>query len=136
MADYHKVIGIDLGTTFSVVSTYALGKGEVVVIPSPQNQRTTASVVYIGRNGQITVGDAARRRLERDPGGVVIEAKRLMGERDEGGGKKMIQAAGREFEPEFISAAILKELKGYAERFVGEPINDAVITVPAYFREP
>ncbi len=136
MAEYHKVIGIDLGTTFSVVSAMALGKNEVVVIPSPQNQRTTPSVVYIAKNGQISVGEAARRRLERDPGGVIIEAKRLMGERDAGGAKHMIKAAGREFEPEFISAAILKELKGYAERFIGEPIHDAVITVPAYFKEP
>jgi molecular chaperone DnaK len=136
MAEYHKVIGIDLGTTFSVVSVYALGKGEVVVIPNPQNQRTTPSVVYIGKSGQISVGDAARRRLERDPDGVIIEAKRLMGEREEDGKKRMIQAAGREFEPEFISACILKELKGYAEKYIGEPINDAVITVPAYFKEP
>src|SRR5215813_13483816 len=126
MAEYHKVIGIDLGTTFSVVSVYHLGKSEVVVIPNPQNQRTTASVVYIGKNGQISVGDAARRRLERDPGGVVIEAKRLMGERDEQGGKRMIHAGGRQFEPEFISAAVLKELKAYAERYIGEPIHDAV----------
>lgn len=136
MAEYHKVIGIDLGTTFSVVSVFSLAKGEVVVIPSPQNQRTTPSVVYIAKNGQLSVGESAQRKLERDPGGVIIEAKRLMGERDERGQKMMLSAAGRQFEPEFISAAILKELKGYAERFIGEPIHDAVITVPAYFKEP
>ncbi|MEI9988458.1 MAG: Hsp70 family protein [Rhizomicrobium sp.] len=137
VAEYHKVIGIDLGTTFSVVSVFSTTKNDVVVIPSPQNQRTTPSVVYIAKNGQISVGDAARRKLERDPGGVIIEAKRLMGERDETtGAKRMKSAAGREFEPEFVSAAILKELKGYAERFIGEPIHDAVITVPAYFKEP
>lgn len=135
MADYHKVLGIDLGTTFSVVAVYALGK-DVTVIPNPQNQRTTASVVYIGKNGQIAVGEAARQKLVRDPEGVIIEAKRLMGEWGDDGGKRMVAAAGREFDPEFVSACILKELKGYAEKFIGEPIHDAVITVPAYFKEP
>ncbi len=138
MADYHKVLGIDLGTTFSVVSAYALGKGEVVVIPNPHNQRTTPSVVYISKTGQITVGEGARKQLEKDPGGVIIEAKRLMGEwEDEGKTKKMISIPGRgPLEPEFVSACILKELKGYAEKYIGEPIHDAVITVPAYFKEP
>jgi molecular chaperone DnaK len=136
MSDYHKVVGIDLGTTFSVVSIYVLGKSEVTVIPNAHGQRTTASVVYIGKNGQISVGEAARRNLLRDPVGVIIEAKRLMGERDETGGKRMIRAGSRSFEPEFISACILKELKSAAEKYVGEPINDAVITVPAYFKEP
>ena len=135
MADYHKVIGIDLGTTFSVVSVYALGKSEVIVIPNQVNQRTTPSVVYIGKTGQISVGDGARQKLPRDPEGVVIEAKRLMGEREDGGKKRMIKAGGREYDPEFISACILKELKGYAEKYIGEPIHDAVITVPAYFKE-
>jgi molecular chaperone DnaK len=138
MADYHKVVGIDLGTTFSVVSAYALGKGEVVVIPNPHNQRTTPSVVYISKTGQIIVGEAARKQLEKDPNGVIIEAKRLMGEwKDEGKTKQMIAVPGRpSLEPEFVSACILKELKGYAEKYIGEPIHDAVITVPAYFKEP
>lgn len=138
MADYHKVIGIDLGTTFSVVSAYSLDKSEVVVIPNPLNQRTTPSVVYISKTGQIMVGDAARKQLEKDPGGVIIEGKRQMGEwQDEGKTKKMIAVAGRQpLEPEFVSACILKELKRYAEKFIGEPIHDAVITVPAYFKEP
>jgi len=137
MADYHKVIGIDLGTTFSVVSAYALGKNEVVVIPNLQNQRTTPSVVYVSKTGQITVGEAARKQLERDPNGVIIEAKRLMGEWEiEGKTKKMIRMPGRPpLEPEFVSACILKELKSCAEKFIGEPIHDAVITVPAYFKE-
>src|ERR1700722_4379037 len=96
MADYHKVIGIDLGTTFSVVSAYSLGKGEVVVIPNSQNNRTTPSVVYVSKTGQITVGEAARKQLERDPAGVIIEAKRLMGEWEiEGKTKKMIHMPGR-----------------------------------------
>jgi molecular chaperone DnaK len=136
MSDYHKVIGIDLGTTFSVVAVYVLGKSEVTVIPNALNQRTTPSVVYIGKTGQISVGDAARQKLLRDPDGVVIEAKRLMGERSSDGKKQVLQANGRDCEPEFISACILKELKGYAEKFIGEPIHDAVITVPAYFKEP
>lgn len=136
MSDYHKVIGIDLGTTFSVVAVYVLGKSEVLVIPNPNNQRTTPSIVYIGKTGQISVGEAARQKIARDPDGVVIEAKRLMGEREPGGAKQMIHAGGRDFEPEFISACILRELKGYAEKYIGEPIHDAVITVPAYFKEP
>src|SRR5262245_52671501 len=138
MADYHRVVGIDLGTTFSVVSAYALGKGEVIVIPNPHNQRTTPSVVYISKTGQITVCDAARKQLEKDPGGVIIEAKRLMGEwEQEGQTKKKIAIPGRPpLDPEFVSACILKELKGYAEKYIGEPIHDAVITVPAYFKEP
>jgi molecular chaperone DnaK len=136
MSDYHKVIGIDLGTTFSVVAVYVLGKSEVMVIPNPLNQRTTPSVVYIGKNGQISIGEAARQQLKRNPEGVAIEAKRLMGEREPGGAKQMIHAGGRDVEPEFISACILRELKGYAEKYIGEPIHDAVITVPAYFKEP
>jgi molecular chaperone DnaK len=136
MSDYHRVIGIDLGTTFSVVAVLVLGKSEVIVVPNPLNQRTTPSVVYIGKNGQIAVGESARQKLIRDPDGVVIEAKRLMGERDESGSKHMLHAGGRDLEPEFISACILRELKGYAEKYIGEPIHDAVITVPAYFKEP
>ena len=137
MADFHKVIGIDLGTTFSVVSAYSLSKGEVVVIPNAYNNRTTPSVVYVSKTGQISVGEGARKQLERDPAGVIIEAKRLMGEWEiEGKTKKMIEMPGRKaLEPEFVSACILKELKGAAEKFIGEPVHDAVITVPAYFKE-
>ena len=138
MAEFHKVIGIDLGTTFSVVSAFSWDKKDVIVIPNAHNQRTTPSVVYISKTGQITVGESARKQLEKDPGGVIIETKRLMGEWEQNGKiKKTIAVAGRSpLEPEFVSACILKEMKGYAEKFIGAPIHDAVITVPAYFTEP
>ena len=136
MTDYHRVIGIDLGTTFSAVAVYSLDKSEIVVIPSPTGERTIPSVIYISKSGQISVGSSARKRLEKDPQGVVIEAKRHMGERDAAGNKQKIVVAGRQYEPEFFSSCILKELKSFAERYVGAPINDAVITVPAYFKEP
>jgi molecular chaperone DnaK (HSP70) len=135
MADFHRVVGIDLGTTFSCVAAYNLAKQDVQIIPNKQNENTTPSVVYIGSDGRVSVGKAARRNLLRDPKGVIIEVKRLMGEIGNGGKKKIV-AGGREYEPEVISAFILKELKAAAERRIGEPIHDVVITVPAYFKEP
>ena len=80
-------------------------------------------------------GDAAVV-VTRDPDGVVIEVKRMMGEMTRGGKKAMVKAAGQELDPEFVSAHILKELKIAAEKFIGEPIHDVVITVPARFKEP
>lgn len=135
MAAYHKVIGIDLGTTFSAVSAFHFEKQDVVIIPNRQNEPTTPSVVYISSSGHVSVGRTARQKLIRDPDGVVIEAKRAMGELGDGGGRSKLQAAGRTFDPELISAYILKELKVCAEKLIGEPIFDAVITVPAYFKE-
>jgi len=136
MAEYHKVIGIDLGTTYSVVAAYHHAKGDIKVIPNKQNEPTTPSVVYVGKDHQISVGKAAKEKLGREPGSVIIEAKRLMGVRDPLGGKAMVRAGGGELHPEFISACILKELKACAEKLIGEPVHDAVITVPAYFGEP
>jgi molecular chaperone DnaK len=136
MADYHKVIGIDLGTTFSCVAVYSIGKADVIVIPNDNGKPTTPSVVHVAKNRQITVGEAARKRISADPNGVIIEAKRMMGERDSYGVKQTVTAGGQTLEPEVVSAFILKELKGFAERYIGEPIHDAVITVPAYFKEP
>ncbi|WP_163995577.1 Hsp70 family protein [Pyxidicoccus caerfyrddinensis] len=135
MGSYHRVIGIDLGTTYSVVAAYSYDKRDVKVLPNRQNEPTTPSVVYIGGDGKVTVGKAAKARLERDPNSVIFEVKRMMGHSSEGGRKQMARAAGQEFEPELISAHILKELKANAERLIGEPIHDAVITVPAYFKE-
>jgi molecular chaperone DnaK len=136
MAEYHKVIGIDLGTTYSVVAAYSYAKTDVKVIPNRQNEPTTPSVVYVGPNGQISVGKAAKEKLGREPGNVIFEVKRIMGERNALGGKAMARAGGRDLDPEFVSACILKELKACAEKLIGEPIHDAVITVPAYFKEP
>ncbi|HEY4238310.1 MAG TPA: Hsp70 family protein [Kofleriaceae bacterium] len=136
MGEYHKVIGIDLGTTYSVVAAYSYAKSDVKVIPNKQNEHTTPSVVYIGPNGQVSVGKAAKEKMSREPGNVIFEVKRIMGERNPLGGKAMARAGGRDLDPEFVSAAILKELKACAEKLIGEPIHDAVITVPAYFKEP
>jgi len=136
MAEYHKVIGIDLGTTYSVVAAYSYAKNDVKVISNRQNEPTTPSVVYIGPTGQVSVGKAAKEKLSREPGNVIFEVKRIMGARNPVGGKAMARAGGRDFDPEFVSACILKELKACAEKLIGEPIHDAVITVPAYFKEP
>lgn len=136
MADYHRVIGIDLGTTYSVVAAYSYAKSDIKVIPNRQNEPTTPSVVHIGKDNQISVGKAAKERLAREPSAVIFEVKRIMGARNPLGGKAMAQVAGRELDPEFVSACILKELKACAEKLIGEPVHDAVITVPAYFGEP
>jgi molecular chaperone DnaK len=136
MAEYHKVIGIDLGTTYSVVAAYSYAKSDIKVIPNRQNEPTTPSVVYISNTGQVSVGKAAKEKMSREPGNVIFEVKRIMGERNPLGQKSMARAGGRDLDPEFVSACILKELKAAAERMIGEPIHDAVITVPAYFKEP
>ncbi len=135
MVEYHRVIGIDLGTTFSVVAAYNFDKQEVKVIPNRQNEPTTPSVVYISPEGRVSVGKAAREKLAKDPSRVIIEVKRLMGEQS-GGKKAMAHAANLDLDPEVISAHILKELKACAEKVIGAPIHDAVITVPARFKEP
>ena len=135
MAGYHRVIGIDLGTTYSVVAAYNFDKQDVLVIPNRQNERTTPSVVYVSPKREVVVGKSAKKKLSNDPGGVIFEVKRMMGENQPGVGKAMAAAAGQEFDPEFISAHILKELKACAEKMIGAPVHDAVITVPAYFRE-
>jgi molecular chaperone DnaK len=135
MGNYHRVIGIDLGTTFSVVAAYNFDKHDVKIIPNRQNQSTTPSVVYIAPNGEVSVGRSAREKLVRHPEGVIFEVKRKMGEK-KGETKMMASARNQQLDPETISAFILKELKACAEKFIGEPIHDAVITVPAYFKEP
>ena len=116
MAEYHKVIGIDLGTTYSVVAAYSYAKSEVKVIPNRQNEPTTPSVVYISNTGQVSVGKAAKEKMSRVPGNVIFEVKRIMGERNPLGQKSMARAGGRDLDPEFVSACILKELKAAAER--------------------
>lgn len=134
MADYHRVIGIDLGTTFSVVAAWHFDKQEVKVIPNRQGDLTTPSVVYVAKDGRVSVGKAARDKLARDPNRVILESKRLMGEH-ENGVKAMVSAEGCELDPEVLAAYVLKELKVSAEKMIGEPVHDAVITVPARFKE-
>jgi molecular chaperone DnaK len=135
MAEYHRVIGIDLGTTFSVVAAYSYDKKDVRVIPNRQNEPTTPSVVYVASDGRVSVGNAAKEKLARDPNRVIHDVKRLMGEQ-QNGRKAMAHGAGVELDPEVVSAHVLRELKACAERVIGEPIHDAVITVPARFKEP
>src|SRR5262245_15038492 len=106
MAGYHRVIGIDLGTTYSVVAAYNFDKQDVVVIPNRQNERTTPSVVYVSKERQVSVGRAAKDKLSRDPSGVIFEVKRMMGE-TKNGTKSMARAGSTELDPEFISAHIL-----------------------------
>ena len=120
-----KIIGIDLGTTNSCVSV--LEGSEPKVIANPEGGRTTPSVVAF-KNGEIIVGDAAKRQMVTNPD-TVYSVKRLMGTDEK------IKANGKEYTPEEISAMILSYMKDYAESYLGEKVNKAVITVPAYFND-
>ena len=120
-----KIIGIDLGTTNSCVSV--LEGGEAKVIANPEGGRTTPSVVAF-KNGEIIVGDAAKRQMVTNPD-TVYSVKRLMGTDEK------IKANGKEYSPEEISAMILSYMKDYAESYLGEKVTHAVITVPAYFND-
>jgi molecular chaperone DnaK len=146
---FHKVIGIDLGTTYSAVSVWDYskndGKGDVVVIPNPLGTGSTVpSVIGVDPEGKVIVGAPAQNNLMMDPGNTIIEVKREMGvyEREpdpmtgDPGVPRKIRFLNREFLPQEMSAFILMELKRMAENYIGEPIHDAVITVPAYFKEP
>jgi molecular chaperone DnaK len=138
---FHKVIGIDLGTTYSAVSIWD-GR-EVAMIHSAFGHPTVPSVVGLDPSGQVVVGAQAQNNLVTDAANTIIEIKREMGayERapdgvDDPGEPRRVRFRGENLLPQEISALILIELKKQAEEFVGEPIHDAVITVPAYFKEP
>jgi molecular chaperone DnaK len=138
---FHKVIGIDLGTTYSAVSVWD-GK-DVVVIESKMGARTIPSVVGLDPERKVVVGVPAQNSMVINPENTVIEVKRLMGtyERqpsgpDDPGVPVKVPFRGEDYAPQEISAFILMELKRQAEDYIGEPIHDAVITVPAYFRDP
>ena len=120
-----KIIGIDLGTTNSCVSV--LEAGEPKVIPNPEGNRTTPSVVAF-KNGERIVGDAAKRQAITNPN-TISSIKRLMGT------DKKVEAEGKKYTPEEISAMILSYMKDYAESYLGEKVDKAVITVPAYFND-
>ena len=120
-----KIIGIDLGTTNSCVSV--LEAGEAKVIPNPEGGRTTPSVVAF-KNGERIVGDAAKRQMVTNKN-TISSIKRLMGT------NKKVEAEGKEYSPEEISAMILSYIKDYAESYLGEKVSKAVITVPAYFND-
>ena len=118
-----KIIGIDLGTTNSCVAV--LEGGTATVIPNPEGGRTTPSVVS-SKKGERVVGDAAKRQALTNKD-TISSIKRLMGT------NKKVEMEGKEYTPEEVSAMILSYMKDYAEKYLGEKVNSAVITVPAYF---
>lgn len=144
-----KVIGIDLGTTNSCVAF--MEGGEPKVIPNKEGGRTTPSVVSFSKTDERHVGQAAKRQAITNPANTVFSAKRFIGRRisevereiklvpfkvNEGKhGEAVFEINGRTFTPQEISAVVLQKLKADAEAFLGEPVKQAVITVPAYFND-
>lgn len=120
-----KIIGIDLGTTNSCVAV--LEGGEPKVIPNPEGNRTTPSVVAF-KNGERQVGEVAKRQAITNPN-TIISIKRHMGT------DYKVEVEGKNYTPQEMSAIILQHLKSYAEEYLGEPVTKAVITVPAYFND-
>ncbi len=143
-----KIIGIDLGTTNSAMAVMQAGKPEIIA--NSEGARTTPSVVAVNKNGERLVGQVARRQQVTNSKNTIYEVKRLIGRRWEdkevqrdiklmgyemvksGNGVK-VKMGDKEYSPEEISAMILGKLKSDAESFLGEPVTEAVITVPAYF---
>jgi molecular chaperone DnaK len=144
-----KIIGIDLGTTNSVVAV--MQGGEPVVIPNQEGTRTTPSVVAITKSGERLVGQVAKRQAVTNPENTVYSIKRFMGRRYDEVSEEMkrvpykvvkgnhddarVEVAGKVYSPPEISAMILTKLKTAAEDFLGEKVAKAVITVPAYFND-
>jgi len=144
-----KVIGIDLGTTYSCVSV--IDGGQPVVIPTAEGGRTTPSVVAFAKNGERLVGHIAKRQSITNPENTIYSVKRFMGAKyveraDEAAhmpyeiapgrnGEILIKVNDRKYRPEEISAMVLQNLKHIAEESLGEPVTQAVITVPAYFND-
>ncbi len=122
-----KVIGIDLGTTNSCVAV--VENEEPVIIPTGTGSRTTPSIVAFSKAGERLVGETAKRQAVTNPGRTVQSIKRHMGT------DWSIRIDGTEYKPQTISAMILMQLKKDAEEFLGEPVTEAVITVPAYFND-
>ena len=144
-----KIIGIDLGTTNSVVAV--MEGGEPTVITNPEGGRTTPSVVAFTKSGERLVGQTAKRQAITNPENTVYSIKRFMGRRFNEvqsemktvpykvvagpGGEARIVAQGKEYSPPEISAMILQKMKDAAEQYLGEKVTQAVITVPAYFND-
>ncbi len=120
-----KAVGIDLGTTNSVVST--LEAGEPTVIPNAEGARTTPSVVAFSKTGEVLVGEVAKRQAITNPDRTIRSVKRHMGT------KWSIDIDGKEYTSQEISARILQKLKRDAEAYLGDSVTEAVVTVPAYF---
>jgi molecular chaperone DnaK len=144
-----KIIGIDLGTTNSVVAVMEGGKP--IVIPNAEGARTTPSVVAFSDKGELLVGQVAKRQAITNPENTVFSIKRFMGRRMEEVSEEMkmvpyrviagqgnavkVRSRGKEYSPEQISANILQKMKQSAEDYLGEKVTRAVITVPAYFND-
>ncbi|HET9892798.1 MAG TPA: Hsp70 family protein, partial [Mycobacterium sp.] len=142
-------VGIDLGTTNSVIAAWQ--GGEPVVIPNAEGARTTPSVVAFTESGERLVGQLARRQSIMNPKGTIYSAKRFIGRRfDEvseeakavsfdvvegDGGAARFEVRGKQYAPEEISALVLRKLVDDASKFLGERVKEAVITVPAYFND-
>src|SRR5919106_1824932 len=144
-----KIIGIDLGTTNSVVAVMEGGEPKVIV--NEEGSRLTPSVVGFGKDGEILVGQVAKRQAVTNPENTVFSIKRFMGRKyDEvteemkmvpykvvrgPNGDAQVEVQGKRYTPPEISAKILQKLKKAAEAYLGETVTDAVITVPAYFND-
>ena len=144
-----KILGIDLGTTNSAMAV--LEGGEPTIIVNAEGDRTTPSVVGFRSDGDRIVGKAAKNQAVTNPQNTVFSIKRFMGRRyDEvsselktvpytvksgTGSRAVVEIEGEDFTPEQVSAMILSKMKADAEKYLGEPVTDAVITVPAYFND-
>src|SRR5436189_786309 len=144
-----KIIGIDLGTTNSVVAV--MEGGQPTVIPNQEGSRTTPSVVAFTKSGERLVGQVAKRKAITNPENTIFSIKRFMGRRHEEVSEEMkmvpykvvrgdngdarVEILGKKYAPPEISAMILGKLKEAAEAYLGEKVSDAVITVPAYFND-
>jgi molecular chaperone DnaK len=146
-----KIIGIDLGTTNSVAAV--MSGGEPVVIPSAEGERLVPSVVAVNKNSERLVGRVARNQAITNPQNTIFSIKRLMGGRfnDAGvertkkrvpytiseaeNGDLRVELSGKQYSPPEVSAMILSKIKTDAESYLGEPVTQAVITVPAYFND-
>ena len=120
-----KIIGIDLGTTNSCVAV--MEGGESVVIPNAEGNRTTPSVVAFSKDGERMVGQVAKRQAITNPDRTIMSIKREMGT------NYKVNIDGKAYTPQEISAMILAKIRRDAESYLGEPVTEAVITVPAYF---
>ncbi len=144
-----RIIGIDLGTTNSCVAV--MEGGEPVVIQNSEGQRTTPSIVGFTTKGERLVGQPAKNQIVTNPENTIYSIKRFVGRRysevpseikmvpykimDSAGGTVRVEAQGKDYSPQEISAAVLQKMKQTAEDYLGEPVTEAVITVPAYFND-
>ena len=143
-----KIIGIDLGTTNSCVAV--MEGGEPTVITSPEGGRTTPSVIGFTKEGERLVGEPAKRQAVTNPKNTIYSIKRFMGRTPAeikkdieevpydvtiDGKKVNVEASGKKYQPQEISAMVLQKMKQMAEEYLGTTVSDAVITVPAYFND-